>query len=68
MDRPCTPDCPDRTEDCHGTCERYAKYAAWCEEVREKKREQKERQAALNHGRHRHYAMRMYDQRRKNLK
>ena len=35
MDVPCVKDCPDRSPTCHGTCEKYAAYAAWCEEERE---------------------------------
>ena len=35
VDNPCVKECPDRTATCHGTCERYARYAAWCEEQRE---------------------------------
>ena len=23
---PCTPDCPERSGECHGTCEKYDKY------------------------------------------
>lgn len=34
---PCRKDCPDRTPTCHGTCDRYAQFAAWREEVRKAK-------------------------------
>ena len=34
MDNPCVKNCPDRTPTCHGECEKYARYAAWCEERR----------------------------------
>lgn len=27
-DNPCVRDCPDRSSECHGHCERYARYAA----------------------------------------
>lgn len=28
MKQPCAKDCPERTEDCHATCERYKAFAA----------------------------------------
>ena len=36
---PCKPDCPDRSETCHGTCEKYKKY---CEENGKVKKKEKE--------------------------
>ena len=62
MDNPCTKDCPDRTESCHGTCERYAAYAKWCEEEREKRQKRAEERAALNHGKRVGYAIRRYQE------
>ena len=65
MDIPCVKECPDRTEDCHGHCERYAAYAAWRKEEREKKQKRAEEEAALNHGRRRRYAVKMYNENHK---
>jgi len=39
MKIPCVKDCPDRTPECHADCERYAKYAAWRETIRQKRAE-----------------------------
>lgn len=33
---PCTPNCPNRSWDCHGKCEEYLKYAKKNEEERER--------------------------------
>lgn len=37
MNNPCVKDCPDRSATCHAECEKYAAFAAWCEEEREKR-------------------------------
>lgn len=42
MDIPCTPDCPDRSAVCHGTCPRYAAFWDECEKQREARRINKE--------------------------
>ena len=65
MDIPCVKECPDRTEYCHGHCERYAAYAAWCEQRRQERQKRQAEEAALNHGKRRRYAMRMYDENHK---
>lgn len=33
----CNRECPDRTYDCHGKCERYAQYRAECDELKHQK-------------------------------
>lgn len=65
MDIPCVPDCPDRTDICHGSCEKYAKYAAWRDEVRKERQERAAQEAALNHGKRRRYAIHAYNERHK---
>ena len=35
MKNPCVKECPDRSPTCHAECEKYAEFAAWCEEERE---------------------------------
>lgn len=37
MKNPCVKECPDRSPTCHGECEKYAAYAAWCEEKRQER-------------------------------
>ena len=39
MDIPCVKDCPDRSMDCHGKCEKYQAYAQWRAEERLKRAE-----------------------------
>lgn len=45
-DIPCKPDCPDRSPTCHGTCERYAAFAAKVEA----ERAERQRQADIDSG------------------
>ena len=35
MTNPCAKDCPDRSPTCHGSCERYAAFAAYREQIRQ---------------------------------
>lgn len=35
VDNPCVKDCPERSATCHADCEKYARFAAWCERRRE---------------------------------
>ena len=37
MKNPCSPGCPERTEDCHGKCPRYAAFWEKCEERRKQR-------------------------------
>ena len=37
MDNPCGKDCPERAEDCHGKCPRYAALWAECEKRRKQR-------------------------------
>ena len=46
VDNPCVKECPDRTATCHGDCERYARYAARCEEQREERAKRQANKAA----------------------
>lgn len=34
MINPCAKDCPERSPTCHGSCKRYADFAAYREQVR----------------------------------
>lgn len=34
MKNPCTPDCPDRSQSCHGVCDKYAAFVAYREKIR----------------------------------
>lgn len=65
MKNPCFKECPRRTEICHASCEDYAAYAAWCEQQRQERQKRAEEEAALNHGKRRRYAMRMYNENHK---
>ena len=62
MKNPCIKECPRRTEICHASCEDYAAYAAWCEERRQERQRQRAEEDALNHGRRKKYAVRMYNE------
>lgn len=62
MDNPCVKECPERTSICHGSCDRYAAYAAWCEQRRRDRRRRVEEQAALNHGKRVGYAIHRYQE------
>jgi len=46
VDNPCVKECPDRTSTCHGTCERYIRFAAWREEEREARAKRQAAKAA----------------------
>lgn len=37
---PCTKNCPDRSPSCHGACEKYARFAAWCEHKRQERHQE----------------------------
>ena len=54
VDNPCVKDCPERSATCHADCEKYARFAAWCEE-----RALKE---AATHGMKRAMAIKQYRQ------
>ena len=36
---PCSRDCPDRTEGCHGWCEKYKKYVKANKKVKDKEKQ-----------------------------
>jgi len=41
MTSPCTKDCPDRTIECHTTCEKYIEFVANVKKAREKRDREK---------------------------
>ena len=45
----CMPDCPDRTAECHITCERYAELRRMLDERNAKQRAERERQYKGRH-------------------
>ena len=66
MKNPCEKDCPRRNGECHATCEDYAAYAAWREELRAKRQEALEADHLINSPERMKRAMKRYwDSRRK---
>ncbi len=49
MKSPCKKDCPERAEECHGKCARYAAFWAWSEQQR-KIRARKASEKAMSEG------------------
>ena len=44
----CKPDCPDRSWDCHGKCEKYKAYRAECDKAMEKRYQEKQFEREAN--------------------
>ena len=43
-ENPCTPDCPERNQWCHGSCKRYALYRAAMKDRRDRAAKQRVKQ------------------------
>lgn len=41
VDNPCVKDCTERSATCHADCEKYARFAAWCERRRKERAEER---------------------------
>lgn len=62
VDNPCVKDCPERSATCHAYCEKYARFAAWCERRRKERAEERALKEAATHGMKRAMAIKQYRQ------
>ena len=47
-DNPCVPDCPNRSEECHGKCEKYKAFENRNKERRERLKKENEKYATVS--------------------